>query len=562
MKVKNEVYKSVKIDWDNIVFPLKEGSPISPGGIVTNDKRAIGLIPYTYKAKPLMEKIYVLVGGDVLISDVKKDYGEDLSSAAMSNMYGIRFHYDDGNVFHAVTEGGGIETYKDIQHHVRTGDIENYLLPGDSVTIEGASLVTGSVEGTGVTAVSVVKDTFIGKVGEKNTGSYVFTYSGSAWELDGEEVNVTQYGISFTGTAAEDDTATIVYSITTTDYEVEGIDEECAANASAEHVLSLVRKDVLGLLAFDPEQYLFAVTAEACAAFEWPTTGADAGMPAGTYNITLNHGAYDGGTGEDGTYQFTTTKIIPIGGGIRHSKIGISETTYQKSNITGGKFTTYKADRLTALETNLATTEGSSGTDLGTTTCKDPQYKDGDYINFSQRQAYGSNRWSTSYIRQVLNSKDATVQFVPGTIWSRPVSTTLEGFLHSLSPDVVDVLGKVKKRYAKSIADGYGYEDIEDTVTLVNMLDLGSGKNNSISEGPVDGSGTVKRETAKSLWKNVRTSNATRTKRDSTSTARNWWIGSTYPANANGERYVNTSGALNYSYANYSGGVVPVLHVI
>ena len=50
MKVKNEVYKSVKIDWDNIVFPLKEGSPISPGGIVTNDKRAIGLIPYTYKA--------------------------------------------------------------------------------------------------------------------------------------------------------------------------------------------------------------------------------------------------------------------------------------------------------------------------------------------------------------------------------------------------------------------------------------------------------------------------------------------------------------------------------
>lgn len=490
MRVSNEVYKSITIDWENITFPLKEGSPISPDGIVTNDKRAIGLIPTAITKRPLMDNIYILTGGDVIISDVEKAFGEELSTAAMSNMYGIRFYYDDGNVFHSATEGGGIDSWADIQHHVRSGDIENYLLAGDVVVVENAD------------------------------------------------------------------------SETSADFEVEGIDEECPANASAEHVLSIVRKDVLEQLPFDPAQFLFAVTEEACDAFEWPKTGADAGMPVGTYNITLLHGAYDGGTGEDGTYEFTTTKIVPIGGGIRHTKMGESHTTYAKSVITGGTFTTYKADRITTLESGLVTTEGSTGTDLGTATCKDPQYKSGDYINFTQRQMYGSNRWKTSFLRQVLNSKEEVVQFVPGTIWSRPHSSSVEGFLHMISDEIVSVLGKVKKRYALPIADGYGYEDLEDMVTLVTMLDLGSGKNNSIAEGPVDASGTVTRETAKSLWKNVRTANADRIKRDSTATARHWWLSSTIPSNAFNVRFVSSSGALYYNIAYGSFGVVPVLHII
>lgn len=86
-------------------------------------------------------------------------------------------------------------------------------------------------------------------------------------------------------------------------------------------------------------------------------------------------------------------------------------------------------------------TEGVEGTNLGTTTSRDPQYKAGDYINFSQHQAYGSGRWSTSWLRQVLNSSDAEVQFVPATPWSRPGSKA-EGFLHSLDPELVKALGK------------------------------------------------------------------------------------------------------------------------
>lgn len=41
--------------------------------------------------------------------------------------------------------------------------------------------------------------------------------------------------------------------------------------------------------------------------------------------------------------------------------------------------------------------------------------------------------------------------------------------------------------------------------------------------------------------------------------ARNWWLASTNPSNANNERNVNPSGALNNNNANNVSGVAPRL---
>ena len=334
------------------------------------------------------------------------------------------------------------------------------------------------------------------------------------------------------------------------DFDVEGIDQEIPANPQYKHVLSLIMHPVYIQQVFDPPQYLYAVTAA-----QWPT-----GMPAGAYTITLNNGAYDGGITQDGTYAFTTTKTIPVGGGIRHSAIGYAQSgSYTKAQITGGTFTTYDADRLTTLESGLATTESDTGTSLGTTTASDPAKKSGDYINFSQRQAYGSNRWSTSWLRQWLNSDEATFTFVAKTIWSRPVSGSIEGFLHNLDPELRAVLGKIRKRYALPVADGYGYEDIEDYVTLDTMLDVYGSQNNSIAEGPVDGSGTVKRTTAMALW--AGSSQADKIKYQG-ATVRHWWLSSSYPSYAYNERYVTTGGALGSGRSSSSFGVVPRLQII
>ena len=449
-----------------------------------------------------------------------------------------------------------IRTWAEMQSRTRAGTISKFLAPADQLNVSESALVTASVSGEGVTAASVSRDTFLEAVDDVQ-GTYEFDYTGAVWHLNGTAVTLSDYGITPTGTAVEGDVIVVRYAATNAVYEVNGIDEECPANPNLQHVTSIVRKDCVGVLVFDPPRYLFAVTAEACTHYGWPSTG----MPAGTYNIILDHGAYDGGTGEDGTYQFTTTQIVPVGGGVRHTVIGTSHAPYEKAKVVAGKFQTYGADRVTTIETNIATTEGEDGTNLGTTTCKDPQYKVGDYIDFSQKQAYGSGRWSTCFARQVLNSEEAILTFVPATIWSRPAATGVEGFLHTIDPELVKCLGKVKKRYALNISDGYGYEDVEDKVTLLTMLDVFGQKNNNISEGPVNSAGEVTRTVANSLWKDVRTTNAQRIKYYN-GTARYWWLASTNPSYADNVRIVYSSGALIYYSAYYSHGVVPVLHII
>ena len=345
------------------------------------------------------------------------------------------------------------------------------------------------------------------------------------------------------------------------DFDVLGINEDAPYDPNLSNVLSIQAHNILayGTIPFDPPQYLFAVTAEACTFFGWNPA---VGMPAGTYNITLIHGANNGGTAEDGTFQFTTTQPIPVGGGIIHSYIGTyqsSASNYSKANVIAGTFSTYNSDTVATIETGLATTEGGGGTNLGTTTAFNPTYKSGDYINFTQCQKYGSSRWFTSFIRQYLNSDEETMTFTPQTIWSRRIATLPEGFLHTIDPELKSVLVKVKTRYARRITDGYGYDDVEDYVKLATMLDVFESQNNGISEGPVDSEGTVKRTAAYTYWQE-RATNADRIKYHGT-TARLWWLGSSSPTYASSERIVNSSGALDGNVANSSRGLAPSLFI-
>lgn len=342
------------------------------------------------------------------------------------------------------------------------------------------------------------------------------------------------------------------------DLDVLGNDEDAAVDESIKHVLSLQFHSIFsyGSIPFDPPQYLFAVTAESLAWLGIEGTE----LPAGTYHVTGNHSTNGSVTTEDGTYQFTTTKPIPIGGGIRHSSIGQYRSGgYGKSYILNGTFMTYGEGRYSLLESGLATTEGSEGTSLGTTTARNPRYKVGDYTNFSERQIHGSNRWLTSFTRQWLNSDEATMTFTPMTIWSRPAFATLpSGFLSRIDPELKAVLCKVKTRYAKSITDGYGYEDIEDYVKLPTMLDLNFGNNNSIAEGPVDASGSLVRTKPYSLYTGA--TGADRIKYQGT-TARHWWLAAPDPGYGSNVRYANPSGALGISRASDALGVCPSLYI-
>ena len=359
-------------------------------------------------------------------------------------------------------------------------------------------------------------------------------------------MELINYGIAVTGTPAADDTVVVHVQASKIEFDVVDIDYDVPVNDALEHTLALWTSDLLlyGSIPFCSQQKLVSVR-EA--------------LPAGTYNITLDHGCYDGTTVEDSTYQFTTTREIPAGGGIRHTTMGEwLSSGYGISHVTGGTFVTYDASG-NVIEQGLACTEGTGGTSLGTATASNPTYRITDNVNFTQRQIYGSNRNIHSANRKWLNSDAPGAASGQIASWwtasdefDMPVKSTLPGFLHGLDPAFRAIVQKVRKRTAKGIADGYGYEDTEELIFEPSMTELGYGKNNNISETAAKADGTLKTELAWDMF--IGASNDDRIRYQG-GVARYYWLRSPNPSSANSERSVNPSGALDYSGASYANGV-------
>ena len=439
---------------------------------------------------------------------------------------------------------GTIRSYKMLLNLIRGGLISRWLHVGEQIVVNKESGLSVTVTG-GITAATVNEDVFMAATGHAGTAAYEFAYDGAAWILNGEAVELVTYGVSLTGTPASGDTVVVHETASEIVFDVVNIDKKHRA-------VDLLTRDLLhhGALPFCPSQSLYSVTAA-----KYPD-----GMPAGTYRIVADHAAYNNGTAEDGSYVFTTTMAVPVGGYVRHTAMGLYQSNtanYNQARILAGTFTTYNEDG-TVLEQGLATTLGESGTLLGKTTACDPQYKEGDEINFTQRNAYGSNRNKFCVTKMWLESAAAGAAsgqiaswWKKLTIFDMPVRSTMPGFLHGLDPEFVSCIAKVIKRTALCIADGYGYEDTEELVWMPSMTEMGYGKNNNVQETAVFDGEPV--DSPFELFDGA--SNDDRIKTYG-GVARYWWLRSPYPSTASHVRYVNPSGAL-YSNDAYNSYGVP-----
>ena len=285
----------------------------------------------------------------------------------------------------------------------------------------------------------------------------------------------------------------------------------------------------------------------------WANTG-DSALAASTYNFTLYKGSNGGKTYEDGTYQFTTTKPIPAGGGWTHNKVGTwyaNAADYKPENITNGTVTTYDAAG-TVLESGLAVTAGSGGTALGTASnAKADCVNTIGTFNSVMRRASGSNNWAESAARQWLNSSAAANSW-----WQRqtifdmvPSYANKAGFLAGLDPDFVDALGAVDITTARNniyeMGDTLGGSyTTRDKLFLPSMTEIGLGSNDSVAEGSTlplyDGATQTDR---------IKYDQAAQT------TARYWWLRSPCPWSATDVRIVSPSGALVSGYATIGYGL-------
>lgn len=89
-----------------------------------------------------------------------------------------------------------------------------------NVEISNGGTAVATITATGITAASVSSSIFQDKAGD-TTANYAFIYddASSKWQLSGDDVDLTQYGISYTGTPADNDEIDIAFTAGTwTDY--------------------------------------------------------------------------------------------------------------------------------------------------------------------------------------------------------------------------------------------------------------------------------------------------------------------------------------------------------
>ena len=110
----------------------------------------------------------------------------------------------------ANTEGKKIIKAGTPMHGDLTNRTNAFLVAGQTVD----PTATATVEGTGITAATVTAATF--KTAVSNvTGTYVFTAAvsaGTTWSMGGSTVTLSDYGIVATGSAADGDKITVVFT--------------------------------------------------------------------------------------------------------------------------------------------------------------------------------------------------------------------------------------------------------------------------------------------------------------------------------------------------------------
>ena len=479
------------------------------------------------------------------------------SDASMTMPVGIDAN---GQLWAESLEEPDITNWAQVAQIIKSGAASKFFEAGDQFVVNKATSVTAAVKGN-ITDATVSLPTFITKMNEAEAKSYTFSFIDGQWVYNGNAVVLSDYGITITGTPANLDTIVITETVEEIIFDVLDFDYDTPVTEGINHTMSLIAHDIYsyGEIPFDASEALFYVDPET-----YPS-----GLPVGTYHVTLDHGAPNENTGNDGTYQFTTTQIVPAGGLIRHTKMGFSRSNnnYTKEQITKGKFITYNTE-YTRLE-SLTTTEGSGGTSLGTTTSYKQSYRTNELLNFTERNSGGSNNWLNSNIRQYLNSDAAGAAsgaiaswWTSKNIWDMPVKSTKPGFLYGLDPSFRAIIQTVKKRTRLTLAD-YGsnfvnYIDSDERVFFVSQTETNLFREDNVYENSfgTDKTFTTIKTTPYALYASA--GDADRIKYQG-STARIWGLRSLGSASASLVHCISRNGRWSNSTASSTLSIVPAL---
>lgn len=259
---------------------------------------------------------------------------------------------------------------------------------------------------------------------------------------------------------------------------------------------------------------------------------AENGLTAGTYHFNWN----DSNGLSVGDYQFTLASGIPPRGQITVNVNAQTVTTYASVGAA------------TAIESNVQLSQGTGGTDLGTTGSGN--------LNHVSRILWGSNNYAQSAARQLINSVEAEGSvWAPASKFDRPPSwvNNYEGFAHALDPDFLAAVEtaavpcRTNNVFEVASLDGTQFST-ESTYTLYDKFFL-------LSRPEISGdwdSASVKDGVQLEYY--VGLSNAERIHRDKDGSARHCFLRSPDKGSAYYVRYLSSNGNVfnNYAYDGYA----------
>lgn len=320
-------------------------------------------------------------------------------------------------------------------------------------------------------------------------------------------------------------------------WDIIGIDHDTPADPQFTHSLTLQLHDCFPTaMQFDAPEAMYAVK--------------DTALAAGTYHFTI---ATTWSKAVAGTYQFTLTKEVPVGGCIA------GPVTLADVEPANWKVSTYSSVSSTTVIETVAVTSGSSGQSIGTLTSA------GDFannLNSIHRISYGSNNYKASAMRQWLNSDAAA-----GSVWTsqtdydRPPSwaANTAGWMNGMDADFLAVIGKTHIVVSRNtVCDGGGSDEMDDKFFLLSRREVfGGNEIASVIEGE-----------PYPYYANYSDLSAAGTGADSNrikyraGTAQYWWLRSPYAEGGYYSRGVRVTGEVFYSYVVGNQGVAPACCII
>ena len=448
-----------------------------------------------------------------------------------------------------------VESYEDILSIVRMGLAPSVFSIGDVIEVgRETALVASLGEHTGISAVSFVastgEDTFIAAMDEAGEKEYEIIFDGSAWKYDGKPIILADYGLQVTGSAAEGDTILVVETASTIRMVVMDFIE--GGQTTIGNIKLHDKTKQYGMI-LQSEKTLYSLQSDAREAFYY--NNGESALSAGTYYITV--GAHSWVAGDVGkNLQFTLGSDLPVGGQL------VFKGSYN-ATLVGTSIDVFASGSAGTPTETVTISEGDSGTSLGTIGVEVTGA-----LNSIQRALLGSNKWSTSAMRQHLNSAaKAGSVWAPQTPWDREPSwkASTAGFMHGLDPEFIKICGEVELLTALSTAAGdtssasatagTGNETTVDRFFLPSRPEVFGGGDNNSDKGNAwlyysansDVPGGSSNPNADS----------NRIKTNAAGTAQYWWLRSPVVGTGYGVRYIYPSGYVSSYSAGSSYGVAP-----